>query len=107
LGSREFREAQARLAELGPDAFLDTLLAKRFADVDEWQTQKQLKPMRLGRIQLHTTGLDADDRRITGVELVEDLDSAIAASIARHGDPAVAVIPEGPYVVPVLAAPHA
>src|SRR5215217_5351985 len=107
LGSREFRDAQARLAELGPEAFLDTLLAKRFADVDEWQTQMQLKPMRLGRIQLHTTGLDADERRITGVELVEDLDSAIAASIARHGDPAVAVIPEGPYVVPVLAGAHA
>ena len=107
LGSREFRDAQARLAELGPEAFLDTLLAKRFADVDEWQTQMQLKPMRLGRIQLHTTGLDADERRITGVELVEDLDSAVAASIARHGDPAVAVIPEGPYVIPVLAGAHA
>jgi hypothetical protein len=106
LGSREFRDAQARLAALGPDAFLDTLLAKRFADVDEWQTQMQLKPMRLGRIQLHTAGLNAEDRTITGVELVEDLDSAIAAAIDRHGDPAVAVIPEGPYVVPVLARAH-
>ena len=102
IGSPEFRAAQARLVRLGPDAFLDTLLAKRFADVDEWQTEMQLKPMRLGRIQLHTTGLDAEDRRITGVELVDDLDGAIAAAVARHGDSAVAVIPEGPYVVPVL-----
>ncbi len=102
IGSPEFREAQARLVRLGPDAFLDTLLAKRFADVDEWQTEMQLKPMRLGRVQLHTTGLDDEDRRITGVELVDDLDGAIAAAVARHGDPAVAVIPEGPYVVPVL-----
>ncbi|MBV9747455.1 MAG: hypothetical protein JO157_01455, partial [Acetobacteraceae bacterium] len=54
------------------------------------------------RVQLHTTGLDDEDRRITGVELVDDLDGAIAAAAARHGDPAVAVIPEGPYVVPVL-----
>jgi nickel-dependent lactate racemase len=106
LGSHEFREAQVRLAALGPAAFLDTLLAKRFADVDEWQTQMQLKPMRLGRIQLHTTGLDVHDRRITGVELIEDLDVAVAASIARHRDPAVAVIPEGPYVVPVYAGAH-
>jgi len=103
MGSPEFREAQARLIELGPDAFLDTLLAKRFADVDEWQTQMQLKPMRVGRIQLHTTGLSQPERAITGVELVDDLDAAIAASVARHKDPAVAVIPEGPYVVPVLA----
>ncbi len=103
MGSPEFREAQARLIDLGPDAFLDTLLAKRFADVDEWQTQMQLKPMRVGRIQLHTTGLGQQERAITGVELVDDLDAAIAASVARHKDPAVAVIPEGPYVVPMLA----
>jgi hypothetical protein len=107
LGSPEFRDAQARLVELGPDAFLDTLLAKRFADVDEWQTEMQLKSMRLGRIQLHTTGLGAPDREITGVELIDDLDGAIADAVRRHGDPAVAVIPEGPYVVPVLGAGRA
>jgi nickel-dependent lactate racemase len=58
FGSPEFREAQRRLCDLGPDAFLQTLLAKRFADVDEWQTEMQLKSMRAGRVQLYTTGLD-------------------------------------------------
>ncbi len=43
FGSPEFRAAQARLVDLGPDAFLQTLVAKRFADVDEWQTEMQLK----------------------------------------------------------------
>ncbi len=66
----------------------------------------QLKPMRVGRIQLYTTGLDAEERRVTGVELVHSLDQAIADSVARHGDPAVAVIPEGPYVVPVYRRPR-
>jgi hypothetical protein len=51
---------------------------------------------------MFTTGLDAEERRLTGVELVDDLDAAVAASLARHGDPAVAVVPEGPYVVPVM-----
>jgi hypothetical protein len=64
----------------------------------------QLKPMRVGRVQLYTTGLDAEERRITGVELIGSVDEAVAASVARHGDGAVAVIPEGPYVVPVRAA---
>ncbi len=32
--------------------------------------------------------------------MVADLDETIARSIARAGDPHVAVIPEGPYVVP-------
>jgi hypothetical protein len=63
----------------------------------------QLKPMRVGAIQLFTPGLSHEEKRITGVEIVESIEHAIAASIARHGDNAVAVIPEGPYVVPVSA----
>jgi lactate racemase len=103
FGSREFRKAQERLIDLGPERFLATLTAKKLADIDEWQTEMQLKPMRVGRIQLYTTGLDAEERRITGVELVSSLDAAVASSVTRHGDSAVAVIPEGPYVIPVHA----
>ena len=101
FGSPEFREAQARLVELGPERFLATLTARSLAEVDEWQTEMQLKPMRVGRIQLFARGLDAEERRITGVEIIDSVDAAIAASILRAGDPAVAVIPEGPYVVPL------
>lgn len=104
IGSEHFRKAQERLVELGPDAFLDTLLAKSFADVDEWQTEMQLKPMRVGDIQLFTEGLSADDFGVTGVDRIADLGEAIADSIARHGDADVAVIPEGPYVVPLRRA---
>ena len=101
FGSREFREAQGRLIALGPERFLATLTAKSLAEVDEWQTEMQLKTMRVGRIQLYTTGLDAEERRLTGVEIVSSVDRSIAESVARSGDAAVAVIPEGPYVIPV------
>ncbi len=101
FGSPEFREAQKKLVELGPEKFLATLTAKSLAEIDEWQTEMQLKPMRLGRVQLYTTGLDDEEKRITGVDIITNIDEAVAASIAQHGDPAVAVIPEGPYVVPV------
>lgn len=104
LGSPHFRAAQKRLVDLGPDAFLDTLLGKQLADVDEWQTEMQLKPMRRGEILLYTGGLPAGDRSFTGVRLIDDVGEAVAACIAAHGDPAVAVIPEGPYVVPLAAA---
>jgi nickel-dependent lactate racemase len=103
FGSREFRDAQQRLCALGPDAFLQTLLAKRFADVDEWQTEMQLKSMRVARVQLYTTGLDAEERRLTGIDTVDSIEGAVAAALARAGDPSLAVIPEGPYVVPVVA----
>ena len=102
FGSSEFRAAQGRLRSLGPDAFLRTLLAKSLADVDEWQTEMQLKSMRAGHVQLYTTGLDEEERSLTGVETVASIDAALAAAVARAGDPAVAVVPEGPYVVPVV-----
>lgn len=102
FGSEEFRAAQARLVELGPERFLATLTAKTLADVDEWQTEMQLKPMRVGRIQLYTTGLTQEERRITAVEIVPSLDEAIAQSLKRSGDDALAIVPEGPYVIPVF-----
>ena len=103
FGSPEFRDAQQRLCAIGPDAFLQTLLAKRFADVDEWQTEMQLKALRAGRVQLHTTGLVGDDRRLTGVDMIDSVDAALAAALAQAGDRTVAIIPEGPYVIPVVA----
>ena len=103
LGSREFMECQKRLVELGHEAFLKTLLPKSLADIDEWQTEMQLKPWRLGRVQLYTTGLSADERKATGVEMVDSIDQAIGRSMERTGNRDVAVIPEGPYVVPLFA----
>ena len=105
IGSSHFRQAQERLVALGPDAFLDSLLAKRLADIDEWQTEMQLKPMRVGSIKLYTEGLSEADFRVTGVERALSVEAAIAQSIAEHGDNAIAIIPEGPYVVPFARTP--
>ncbi len=102
FGSQEFREAQMKLVDIGPERFMATLLAKSFAEVDEWQTEMQLKPMRICNVQLYTTGLNDEERRITAVELVESVEKAIINSVQRHGDKAVAFIPEGPYVIPVF-----
>jgi nickel-dependent lactate racemase len=103
MGSAEFRRSQQKLVEIGPERFLAMLQAKSLADIDEWETEMQLKPMRLGHIQLYTTGLNPEERRITGVELIDSIEDAVRCSVEKYGDPAVAVIPEGPYVVPVFA----
>jgi hypothetical protein len=101
MGSPEFVAAQRRLVERGPERFLEEISAKRFADIDEWQTEMQLKPMRVGSIQLYSDGLPEALRPLTGVEMIGSVAAAIEASVARSGDRRVAVIPEGPYVVPV------
>ncbi|MEM9063517.1 MAG: nickel-dependent lactate racemase [Pseudomonadota bacterium] len=99
VGSDEFRAAQKRLVDLGPEAFLGTLTAKSLADTDEWQTEMQLKPMRIGRVQLFAPGL-GEGHALTGVDCIDNVATAVSQAIVRHGDRRVAVIPEGPYVVP-------
>ena len=101
LGSREYVEAQRRLIALGPEGFHDDIRPKRFADVDEWQTQMQLKPMRVGRVHLYSGALGPADQALTGVAIAPSVEAAVEASVRATGDRAVAVIPEGPYVVPV------
>jgi lactate racemase len=100
LGSHDFRASQRRLIEIGPSSFLSSISGKRLAEIDEWQTEMQLKPMRQSHVALYTSGLAHDDRRLTGVTVIDSIDDAVCDSIERTGDPAVAIIPEGPYVVP-------
>ena len=100
MGSKHYVAAQRRLVTLGADGFGASIEGKPHADIDEWQTQMQLRPMRVGRVRLYTEGLSVEDGALTGVERITDLPGAIADSIARHGDPRVAFVPEGPYVVP-------
>jgi lactate racemase len=104
LGSKEFRASQRRLVEMGTEGFLRSILPKALADIDEWQTEMQLKPMRVGRVQLYTDGLPREDHPLTGVEVVSDLDLAIRNAVAAGGDGTAAFIPEGPYVIPKYVA---
>jgi len=100
MGSAEFVAAQQRLVDTGVDGFLNGILKKSHADIDEWQTQMQLKPMKLGRIHLYTEGLSDREHSMTGVEVSRSISASVSDSIRRHKDARVAVIPEGPYVVP-------
>jgi len=101
MGSEEFVASQRRLVEGGADRFMEEITAKRFADIDEWQTQMQLKPMAVGTIHLYADGLAPHHHPLTGVHMVDSVADAVRASVARTGQRKIAVIPEGPYVVPV------
>ena len=100
MGSDEFVESQKRLISLGPDGFLAEIQKKSRADIDEWQTEMQLKPMRIGTIHLYTDGLSDEELVLTGVNIVTSVEDAIAQSVQQSGDNRIAVIPEGPYVIP-------
>ena len=104
IGSESFRKSQRLLLQEGPNTFLRRIEKKRLADIDEWETEMQLKATRATRVQLYSEGLRGIDRELTGVEMVDSLQEAVDASISRTVDPSVAIIPEGPYVVPRYAA---
>ncbi len=103
MGSADFVRAQERLVAVGPERFLEEISRKRLADVDEWQTQMQLKAMRTARVVLFSPALTARDGPRTALPLVDSIEEAVEASVRASGDRAVAVIPEGPYLVPVPA----
>ena len=100
LGSSDFRDAQRRLLTRGPSAFLDELRAKSLADVDEWQTQMMLRATRIGDVHLATDGLGEADVTLTGVRPCHDVQRFVEAYVRQRPDSRVALIPEGPYVVP-------
>jgi len=93
-------ESQRRLLKLGPDEFLRNVMSKSHAAIDEWQTQMQLKSTARGRVLLYTTGLTETERELTGVECIDSVENALAHRISTSGSRPIAVIPEGPYVIP-------
>jgi nickel-dependent lactate racemase len=99
LGSPEFVEAQRFLCRSGPERFMSVIEGREKALVDEWETEMLLKPLRIGSIQLYS-GLGPSELEDVFVEPVSSVEAAVAESARRHGDKVVAVVPEGPYVIP-------
>ncbi len=85
----------------GTERSFKSINGKTHAEIDEWQTEMQLKPLRVGTVHLFTEGLSDEERALTGVNMVDSVAGAVRKSVAAAGDPRVAVVPEGPYVVPV------
>jgi nickel-dependent lactate racemase len=100
IGSPEYATCQRRLIDVGPEAFMAQILPKTKADVDEWETEMQLKVAKVGKIHLFSGCLCDADKQLTGVVHIDSLVEEIQQSVDNFGDRRVAVIPEGPYVIP-------
>jgi len=100
MGSPEFVCAQKLLSKEGVDRFMKTLFTREAALIDEWQTEMLLKPLRHGSVKLYTTNLSESDRHHICVDHIESLDKEILARASESNE--IAIIPEGPYVIPIL-----
>jgi nickel-dependent lactate racemase len=103
MGSDAYIRAQKRLQQMGPQKFLAGLMSRQVAEIDEWETEMQLKPMRLGSIHLFSKMLPDDQQSITGVRQVTSLAETLQSCVRLQDDKQVAVIPDGPYTIPVYS----
>ncbi|MCY3541674.1 MAG: nickel-dependent lactate racemase [Gammaproteobacteria bacterium] len=103
LGSQPFQQAQEKLCLNGTDAFLRALSEKNQADIDEWSTQMLALARQRARIMLYSEGLTEAQFELTGTQGIPSIETGL--EIAGHAiEPLeIAVIPEGPYVVPQLS----
>lgn len=102
MGSEEFRFAQESLVKLGVEEFLRQARLRPLANIDEWQTVKLADALKKGTIHLFASGLNEAERRSTGTICHDTWDEALSAVLKNATE--IAVIPEGPYVIPMLKA---
>ncbi len=102
LGSPEF---QAIFRENPtPEGFMKRVLGKEYFVLDQWQVEELAKVLRKAKVKIVSDGVPADVLAKCYVEPAASVESALEASLAEYGpDARVAVIPKGPYVLPVLA----
>ncbi len=101
IGSPEFCSLFEENADL--DQFMHRILGKDYFVMDQWQLEELAKVRRKARVKIVSGGLPAEVLAKLFVEPAASVESALVDSIAEYGPEAtVAVIPKGPYVLPVL-----
>jgi hypothetical protein len=72
--------------------------------MDQWQVEELAKVRRKARVKVVSDGLSPEVLRRCFVEPVPSVEDAVASSLLDYGPEAqIAVIPKGPYVMPVIA----
>jgi nickel-dependent lactate racemase len=101
LGSAEFQSLFRENPSL--EVFMERILGKDYFVMDQWQLEELAKVRRRARVKIISDGLPADVLASCFVETATSVEAAVADSLADYGPEAqIAVIPKGPYVLPVL-----
>lgn len=103
IGSPEFASLFRDNASL--DHFMQRVLGKDYFVMDQWQLEELAKVRRRARVKVVTHGIPPDVLGTLFVEPALSVEAAVADALVDYGpDARVAVIPKGPYVLPVLDA---
>jgi lactate racemase len=101
IGSEELQSIFREITSL--EVFVERILGKDYFVMDQWQVEELAKVRRKVKVKVVSDGLSPDVLSRLFVEPAASVESALAASLEEYGaDARVAVIPKGPYVLPVL-----
>jgi nickel-dependent lactate racemase len=101
MGSPEFTSLFDEHPTL--EGFMDAIRSPDYFVMDQWQVEELAKVRRQARVKFVTDGLPAERLIRCFVEPAPSVEEAVAASLLDYGpDAKIAVIPKGPYVMPVV-----
>lgn len=102
IGSPEFQSLFRENATL--EGFVQRILGKDYFVMDQWQLEELAKVRRKCKVKFVTRGLSAEVLQGLFVEPVATVEQAVRECLEEYGRNArIAVIPKGPYVLPVVA----
>ena len=103
IGNEEYTELMLSVDD--PHEYVKDALVTGENHIDQWALHQLEKVLREHKIYNYSTGIPPAQQRQLFVEPVSSVEAGLEQALAEHGpDATVAVIPEGPYVMPCLAA---
>jgi len=102
MGNDTLVDCLRKYGEMGDiKAFIDYISKPENFKPDQWQVEKLLEALRKADVVIVTGGLSKEQQALAQVPVRPTLQAALEEALALHGkDARIAVIPEGPYVIP-------
>ena len=100
IGGPEFTQLCRDMPDL--DTFMRKIVHEGYYATDQWQLEELAKAARHADIWVYTDGIAKDRLAELFVTPIDSVEEGIVKALEKHGPGAtLAVIPEGPYVLPV------
>ncbi|MEO8602940.1 MAG: lactate racemase domain-containing protein, partial [bacterium] len=101
IGSEEFQRLLA--ATSGNDDFMARITSPGFFSIDQWMVQHLCQVRRKADVIVVSHGLAGHDTSTLLIDTAPSVEAALARCRSQYGPrPHVAVLPEGPYVLPTV-----
>ena len=105
FGPEQYLTSQQQLFNLGIDKLTKYVSNNLTANVDEWQTVMLLRALKNYSISGYLGNLSDDFTKYTCINRINDFNLFLNQLIRNHTHSIsnIAIIPEGPYVIPRIA----